>query len=351
MIAPNAANLLYSPTNWDVTGVRAKTVQNGAYLRFACTSSENIVLHFSTTGLTTTPQIKYRIDGSGWTRTNIASTVTIPLPTENTWDRHVVEMIVVQVGESAPRWTSQGTHVSLTGIDVDTVRPLAERPRRIVFFGDSITAGHIVNGYPYPTEDDASQAWPYLASQHVDAEAGIVGVGGQGWNTAAPSGIPQFDAAYRYHWNGSPERDLAAHCYVVNHGTNDGGLSVTDVTDWLADALPRFTPGAPVLIMRPFGGQHASTLEAAVESYDNPLVRYVDTSGWWDPVDNEQVLHPNGFASIVDLAPRLATVLRQVFAETTPEPIPDPGGGAVEQNYFVNVAGDAVPVSQVALNG
>lgn len=350
MIAPDNSNLLYSPTNWHVTGTRAKTVQNGAYLRFATETATNIVLHFDTAGLTTTPQIKYRIDGSGWVRTGIASTVTIPLPSENTWHRHFVEIVVVQIGESQQKWTSQATHVSLTGIDADSVRPIPERPRRVVFFGDSITAGHIVNAYPGATEDDASQAWPYLASQHVDAEAGIVGVGGQGWNTAAPSGIPQFDAAYRYHWNGSAERDLAAHCYVINHGTNDGALTQTDVTDWLDDALPRFTPGAPVLIMRPFGGQHAATLQAAVAAYGDPLVQYVDTTGWWDPVDNEQVLHPNGYASIVDLAPRLAAVLREAFSETTPEPIPDPGG-SVEQNLFVNVSGTAVPVSQVTFNG
>lgn len=339
MIAPDNASIVYSPGNWDVNGTRAKTVYPGAYFRFACAEATSVVLNFSTTGsVGTAPALKWRIDGSGWTRVPVAATVTIPLPTDNTWARHVVEVVLASVDEYEPRWASQGQHVSLTGIDVDSIRALPRRPRKVLFFGDSITAGHLAAKFDLGVAGgDSTVTWPYLAAEAVGAEAGIVGVGGQGFTTTSPSGIPSLLSAYRYQWSGSALRDLSADMYVIAHGTNDGGgLTQATVAAWLNDALPRFTPGSPVLMMRPFGGNGAAAIQAASAAAG---VVYVDTTGWWDPADATESIHPNGYASIVDLAPQLAEVMLANF------------GGSGSDNLFINVGGEAVGVTQVTLNG
>lgn len=363
MISHNDTKIIYSPGNWHIDGSRAKTTCPGAYLRFACDASTDIVLSFDVTGMAGgTPVIKWRIDGSGWTRTPVAATVTIPLPSDNAWDRHAVEVMVASVDEYQPRWSSQAQHVSLTSIDATASRNLIAKTKTVMFFGDSITAGHLAAEYDLGVPGgDSSVTFPYLAAERAGMEAGIIGVGGQGFTTTSPSGIPKLLDAYRYHWSGSVLRDLSADLYVVNMGTNDGGgLTKAIVKAWLDDALPRFTTNAPVLLMRPFGGYGAAALEDAAADY--PRVTYVDTTDWWDTDDHTETIHPTGYASIVDFAPRLAPLMLAALGETTPSVYVNSGGVALASRFvsfsaptpepvdpFISVFGDAAPPGGYAL--
>jgi hypothetical protein len=107
---------------------------------------------------------------------------------------------------------------------------------------------------------------------------------------------------------------------IINHGTNDDGQHASDdvVAAALADALDTLIDVVPsrtrFFVLRPFGGYKEAALRAGVARCRAPFrISWVDTTGWWSPVDSADTLHPYGYATL-QIATKLSVAMRSVLA-------------------------------------
>jgi hypothetical protein len=337
-VLPSDTNIVYSPYNWDVTSVRAKTINPGAYFRFAVTATA-ITLNFEIASNTAPlPIIKYRIDGSGWTKATVAATIPLTIPTDNGWAKHAVEVVVASTSEFVTRWSPQNGYVAFTGLTVNSgaaTFPTATRAVKVLIYGDSITEGFkSTQNVTTPDGSDATVTWSYLVGSELGAEVGVVGFGAQGWTNGGQGGVPALISSYNLLWAGqarsfTPTPDVV----VVNMGQNQDP-AVSTVTTWLTALLASVGSTTKVILMRPFSGAAAATMQSAVATFANSRVTYLDTTGWWNAVDASDGVHPYGYSSVTQLAPLTAAAIRSVI-----------GGSTFTPKRFINVGGTAKPIS------
>lgn len=346
-ITPNDANILFSPYNWDVTGARAATINPGAYFRTAINNASSITLNFDMAGVSSpVPRIKVRVDGGGWTAYDLAATVALTIPTENTWSTHTVEVVVAATSEFVNRWNPQSAIVKFTGImcagtSVATRAGTAATANMLVF-GDSITEGYkTLKNVTTPDGSDSSVGWAYLQRSLLGVEVGVVGFGAQGWVTGGQGGVPALPTAYTSLWGSGPARSFSAPApdvIVINMGENDGASDITATVTSFLNALLTAAPTAKIAVMRPFSGAKAAQLQAGIGACSVPSrVTYIDTTGWWSSADALDGQHPTGYASQNALGPKLANALRTAGVV----------GGSGGSGRYVNVGGVAKLVGTV----
>ena len=312
-IAPNDAAIAYSPFNWSVSSTAAKTICPGAYFRTqfsggACT------LNFDMSGLATPyPQIKYRIDGAGWITATIAATVPLTMPTDNSWTKHTLEVVVKSTSEFVTRWSPQQAAVVLTGIVVPGLSSVTEPTMRILVFGDSITEAYkSLSNTTDVAGSDSTVGWAWQLCNTMGAQVGVVGYGGIGWLNAGQGGVPALPSNYSLLWGSGPTRSLSAPApdvIVVNCGENDSADVTSVATSFLTTLLAATSISTKILVMRPFSGNHATELQAAVTAAASGRVSYVDTTGWFNSADSSDGQHPYGYASKA-ISARLANEIR-----------------------------------------
>jgi len=320
-----------------VTTGAAVTVNAGAYLRFSAAAT-SITLNFDTTGnAAPLPRIKYRVDDAGWIKTPVATSVALTIPTTTSWDVHVVEVVVAYAEESQQRWTPPlVAHVTFTGMTLSaggTTRPIQPRSIKGLVFGDSIAEGvRNLKINDSGDGDDATVAWSYLLGEFAGAEVGVVGFGAQGWTGGGTGGVPSFVSAYDAITATTARSFADLDFIVVNEGEN-GGAEQATVVAWLQEILPLLAASTKVYMMRPFSGNGAAAISAAVTYVGDSRVSYVDTTGWFSASDSGDGQHPWGYASVESLAPRLAEAIAEAGE----------GGDAVTRFYRAS-SGAATPV-------
>lgn len=337
-IAPNDANIIYSPFNWDVQSARAKTINPGAYLRTVIDGGiTSLVANFDMTSVVDAPQINYRVDNGPWTTATVAATVTLSIPATNAWTSHVVEIVVKCNAFNDSRWTTDATSVKFTGFTCSggtggTTRVIQKRGLNVLVYGDSITEGLYTllftssSGYN-PAQSDAQQGFAYNITGCLGAEVGVVGFGGTGLEhtyTDVPSVLTTWNKLFN---TGTPvSRSFTTpvpDVVVINEGTNDSAVSSgtfqTDYVTLLNDILG-VTPSTTVIVaMRPFNGTHASDVQAACASCSQPSrVYYADTTGWHSAADEGVGLHPYGYDDAQNLAQRTTAAIRSALASLGP---------------------------------
>jgi hypothetical protein len=341
-VAPNASGLGYSPYNWDVTATRAATINPGAYFRTTLAGATSITLNFDMSGLAAPyPRIKTRLDNGPWATYDLAATVALTMPTDNTWTTHVLDVVVASTSEFVNRWNPQQAIVKFTGITTSgtvTIRPNVPLAKNVLIYGDSITEGYkTAKDVQTPDGSDATVTWSYLQRGLLGAEVGVVGFGAQGWVNGGQGGVPQLPTSYNQMWSGvsrsftAPVPDLI----VMNMGQNDSADTTSIITSFLNTLLALNTT-TKVVVMRPFSGAQTAFLQAAIAACSAPSrVTYVDTTGWWNTADTFDGVHPTGNASQSSLAPRLANTLLPLLSGTT---------GASTYRRFINKGGTAVGI-------
>ena len=166
----------------------------------------------------------------------------------------------------------------------------------IEFYGDSITKGiRVYCAQTIPACCDERKSFEYLVGQNLHAQTRNFGVGGQGIvhrNAVNPTAKEYFLGVHSA---------IAPDIVVVNEGTNDRGAR------WIWMWPERFWPAywnyiktiratyphATIFCMRPFNGAHESAIKHVVRWLDDPKIIYVDTTGWIEPSDMTDGLHPN----------------------------------------------------------
>lgn len=331
-IAPNDANIKYSPYNWNVNASRALTPHPGAYFRVMIQGSPTaIAALFDVSALQGDwPQLWYRVDDGPWTKVTIAPSVSLTMPASTSaWTVHVVEIVVKGVMLGQDRWAEGHAVVQWTGLstvpDTCSTRPVYRRPLDIAMYGDSITQGVLtikgMGGTPEVDAHDAMQCWGWLLGEHIGAEVGVIAYAGQGWSV----GVPSFPASWDK-LTAAITRDLttpAPDWVVIVHGQNDitGDVTAT-VTSTLNAILAAIPATTAIAVVRPITGTQAANIQAGIAACSAPnRVTWVDTTGWRVPADSSDGAHPWGYVHVGGLAPRLA----QALAAATPSPPPGPG--------------------------
>ena len=296
----------FSPYNWNRLG-SAEIVANepGAYFSMTFSGSSQAVLNIDTLGIptangsatVTTMVVQWSIDSVLSSRhTLLLSDTSLPLATGLTSGTHTLQFWFTSSNDYANfdyknRWTrsvsitggysvpAQSLRIaSMTLSSGATVSAPTLRPKRALFFGDSITEGaYTMNSSP--TTSDARQTYAAACAQQLNAEYGSVGNAGQGWaKSLSGSGVPVFPTVYSQFYDSTPRFPLPAGTpdpdYVfLNMGTNDDlNPRVADATitsgaqTWLQNIRSSLSTSQIFLVV-PFDGAYATALTTAYNNY------------------------------------------------------------------------------------
>lgn len=303
----NNPNWFFSPYNWTPLGT-TEIVANepGAYCLLTFANSSQAVLNLDTAGIppaigsstSTTMVVQWSIDNIPSPPHTLLTTDTqLTLATSLTPSAHTLRFWFVASNNYSSnadykdRWTQTvpvtggylvpPQSLRLTGVTLDsgaTVSPPALRPKRALFFGDSITEGlHVYS--TNPAISDSEQTYAITCARQLNAEYGIVGNAGQGWvKTLSGSGVPAFGQAFSQFYAGTPRFPLPpgtqAPDYVfLNMGTNDDltphisdNTVTADALAWLQQ-IRTYLPTSEILLVVPFRSSYAAALKSAYTQY------------------------------------------------------------------------------------
>lgn len=282
--------LYWSPYNWDTLnvgtfGVTVKSKQTtccGAYLKFNASGTASVALTVDATllngfGSTNTPVLAYSIKSGPVQTVQLpaggSSNITLATGLSGTSS---VEVWVLASDElSGERFglpsASPSNAVRINQIVLDaggTVSLPALRPKRAVFFGDSIVEGvRSGRNTTYPGDHKRSAAWQVCRA--MNAEYGVIGYGAQGWELAGDGYVPQFVSAWNWHSDSRPRSfaEPVDYCFVML-GFNGGAVAAT-VSSWIASARAALGASAWIFIVNPPSGRSAAAMIAGVASYNS----------------------------------------------------------------------------------
>ena len=328
-IAPDNPAIVYSPYTWNVTAGGATSNCAGAYFRTFFTGA-TCALTFNVSGQPAAgTQIWWRIDDGPWTKATLAATLTLGIPS---WMQsnpevpyHLLEVVVKSTTYTANRWTAPpNTAAVLTGIVLDasaSVVAPATAARNILVYGDSITEGFATLGgwsSNDPDNNDILVTWSYLLGKLLGAEVGVVGFGAQGISVGGAGGVPSFPNTWASLYAGAPRSFTPVpDAVVINMGTNDGTTNTVAAMTGILNGLLSACPGSLIVVMRPFDGNQASNLQAAIQACANPaLVQYLDTTGFFNTAygATSDGVHPSGPNDKALIAPAVAAKLKAMLA-------------------------------------
>jgi lysophospholipase L1-like esterase len=290
-ISSRAAAVFQSPYNWDSLnvgdyGVAVPCVQTpscGAYLKVNFSGSTTFSVYLDTSIYGAVPSgsltITARLD---------KGSLEVVLPVQQSTalhtfftglatGSHTVEVYLSGSTQNiGTRWganstTSPTSVIRVMAFVLDTGGVLAAptlRPKRALFFGDSITEG--VNASGTTTQPaDHGKSYPWFIAPALNAERGTVGFASSGWTHVGVGGVPVFPTFWNLYSTGRSRNLTPAPDYVfVMQSQNDAGSSAVTAlaVTWLSQARAAF-PSAWIFILPPPSATGATQLQAAVSQY------------------------------------------------------------------------------------
>jgi hypothetical protein len=148
-----------------------------------------------------------------------------------------------------------------------------------------------------------------------------VGFGATGLSVSGSGNVPAPPSSYALLRQGvarqfTPVPDLV----LVNIGTNDGSANTVAAMVTVLNGILSACPGTTVAVLRPFNGNQAANLQAAIAACANPAAcRGIDTTGMFDTTRGSDSLglHPTVANNLALIAPALAAKLRPLVAGST----------------------------------
>jgi lysophospholipase L1-like esterase len=351
-IAPNDANLTYSPYNWNVTSTRALSINAGAYVRTIIQGTPTaITALFDTSALAgAAPEIRYRVDMGPWIRAAVADSVALTMPSDAAaWTKHVVEIVFAATNVTHERWA--GTEAALrfrgflTSPGSCTTEAIPARGLRVLVYGDSITEGiRTLAAADPPANHDATRCWPLLLADELGAEVGSVGFGGTGIVSAGAGNVPAWPSTWDKIYSGV-NRSFTAQPDVIYVllGQNDDMIlgDITTAYTAVLNSLLTAAPSAKILCLSPLSGVRASDVQAAaLAASDQTRVSYVNTAGWLISAGDtgDGGLHPYGYRNR-QIAALVAAQVRGLMGE---------GGGVGTGATWLKQAGGSLKAIALA---
>ena len=298
--------------NKEIDGISHKvTVTDGAHLYFLVENAPSFDVNFTVITTGTEPYFSYSIDGGVPVRQHITQP-TVTLPDSG---RHTVRIIADGMDEREGKWDLEKGFALRSVIPAEGGTLIGIRPtEKIVFFyGDSITEGvcALDRGSNSDT-NSATNAYSWQCAETLGVTPYLVGYGASG--IIKEGSFNTMLNAIDYLSESRPVNDgIIPDVIVVNHGTNDSGITRREYQDAVKatlDHLRATYPDAPIVYMIPLNQSHVRAITDAVAEIDNAHV--VETRKW-KPTYTDG-LHPDA-AGAQAVGEKLAAALVGIFGE------------------------------------
>jgi hypothetical protein len=250
--------------------------------------------------------------------------------------------------------------IALQGLVLDagatTVAPTLSS-KLVEFVGDSITTGY--SNSKYALSDYAWLTGEQLGVQHTQiAQDGICLVDNiQCYSPNAIGMSRQFFKLQTASFPNSPNWDFSryqASAVVINLGGCDDNFTSNATFQSSYETFLRNVrqvyPAARIFALRGFTGRKAAPTLAAVQAVGDKNVQYVDTTGWLNSSDFNDVVHPSdaGHAKIAGL---LAPIIKAYLGGDSMVPLAsylnNKGIGSAARQANFDGSGYAYPASQL----
>jgi lysophospholipase L1-like esterase len=327
----------------------AMWVNPGAYFKTAFTGT-SAILNIELTGPSggQLPKVRWSIDGGPFVTTQLQhDRNAIPLASGLAPGSHSILFVYSASDANMNRWQEPVEGIKIYSILLDPGgtlveldRSVAQRPKNIVFFGDSITEGAWVLGnsdrrisgkyVDWVSYSDAFLAWPRAVAAALDAEYGVCAFGGTSWIKPTNPFVPELPQSWHLyfadHSRLSDGKLLPRPDYViVNMGTNDGDKDTsTAVASWLRQVRSAVDPKTAIVVIIPFGQMNKRWIDAALSSVGDLYVYKVDLGPQWadglakygrGSFVSFDGLHPNAEATAEFAAALTAAIVRATEIE------------------------------------
>ncbi|WP_435010839.1 beta strand repeat-containing protein [Tundrisphaera lichenicola] len=295
-IAANDSNWVDTPGNVDVRSSSSAVMANWGAGRSIGFTGTSCVANFSLARLTAAniplaqyPKIAYSIDNGAWQTAQAAASVT--LATGLAAGTHSLQIVLANAVASSDaalttiydRWVNPDSAVYLTSLTVDSGAAsaavpsfLAARPRRALFFGNSMTAGTITiaPGSYLIDSNDGRYTWAAVVGEALNMDVGNCAWPGQSYPGPATGGVPKFfdpatpaNSTYRFISQGRPRSFTGITDVFFAHGVIESTDPSSNVIAALTNMRSLLPAGAKMWQLIPFGGHWRAEITAAVNSY------------------------------------------------------------------------------------
>lgn len=335
------ANNIHEKSNY------ALWVNPGSYFKTMFTGT-SAVLNTDVTGSSNgqSPKVCWSIDGHPFITLQLhAGSNAIQLAKKLEPGTHSIFFLLSASDANLNRWREPVAGLKIYGISLDpggTLRPpalsIALRPKKIIFFGDSITEGAWVLGnsdrrisgryIDWVRYADALLAWPRAVATALDAEYGTCAFGGTGWVKAATPFVPALPESWQFYFDGHsrltdgqlfPNPDYV----IVNMGTNDGDRPTSAaIESWLKQIRHAVGQNVPIIIIIPFGQMNRNMITAALSKVRDRHIHKIDLGPQWayglshygySSFTSFDGLHPNADATAGYAAAVVAAIVRAMM--------------------------------------
>lgn len=329
-VAGTSSPVYFSPYTWANTSSGQTTIDAGAYLKTTYSGSQcSITINPQLQQIMLTPtEVEVWVDGLPGTVYS-ANQDSIPCSPSSrvTTSVHSVRMAFKSSSEGLTRWsTTPSTQLIVRGINIGAGQTFSLPkiyPKSLLFYGDSITEGVRTLGETQPLDTDRNDnavEWSAQTAQRLNAEYGIVGFGATGLVVGGSGGVPALTAAWNMLYPGQP-RSFATcpDAMIENEGTNDNSQTATAVQAAETTFLQAFStmcPASKAIVMRPFGGQQWTALQASVASMGSRNISLLDTTDFLNAAMgiDSLGLHPTANNAVNFLAPQVAAAIERIMS-------------------------------------
>jgi hypothetical protein len=318
-IDPSNPAILYSPYNWSVTQVYARTINSGAYFRTVFSGTSMTLLTDTTPNQPAFSEFWARIDNQGWSQYSLsAGSPQIPVATNLANRKHVLEVVIKSTSQYLPRWTNSQSVVQFTGLLLDagaSVYAPLRRSKNVLILGDSITEGVHALGNTATLDTDQNDIlgdYSYVTATALDAEVGIVAFGAQGVTEGGSGSVPPLTSTYNQIFDGVA-RDFKTYppdLVIYNEGTNDflynvAAPSFVSAYTSVIQGILAAAPNSKHLVLIPFDQAYAAIIPGMAQAFGSAQMSYGVTAGWFDPAESSDGIHPYNYEHIAYIAPKL----------------------------------------------
>jgi hypothetical protein len=293
----DAQPIALAPYVWKRTGARAaaraEATMPGAYLKIAFQGSSSLGLLVDGTAnngcpAAAMPVVDHSVDEGPFKSVQLERTGEVyALPLAEALDPGVAHRLELHFRSAClgpGRWQESTVHLRIAGIELEpggSLLDCAERAKRAIGFGDSITEGVCNEGscayYTNLLMNNARTTWFPLVCAGLSCEYGQLGTGGQGM--VRPIEIPPLPQTWDHYDAATsrltgelllPEPDYVFCAMGTNDFRTTGDkreqIDITEsYTHWLA-AVRKACPHALCFCVVPPLGWHATEIAAAVQA-------------------------------------------------------------------------------------
>lgn len=305
----NTSGIFWAPYVWDDDGAAKIANSNGSYVKFRFTGTVLGINITPLTGLTLYPTFRAFIDNLPPVDvTPTAGQDTIVFANDLASATHSVR-IFLKATPTAGRWDCTSA-LKITGFALSAGSAISApsiRTKRMIFYGDSITAGErVYSQAESPAGADGTRSVvPYIA-EALDAEYGQIGYGAVGFLSSGDGGVPAFNTAYGL-FNSAGRSRLSAGVlptapdYVmVMHGRN-GSAAQADAAAAITN-MRTIAPAATIfMIVSPtgYGRPGVTAAVAAAKSAGDAKLFLIDlgSGDYQAGLDGSDFVTPSAQAS------------------------------------------------------